>query len=202
MTQEHPPEACPICGGPLHVDEEYMLDTFGSTYTALPWRDWSFYCEGDCEEAGLWTEFERIAHERSISVTTNDQDTTTFEGWAILELMGHRRLIGRLSTATIAGASFLRIDIPREEGAETTQFYSPSAVYAITPTTEELARRAAHLNTVAPVSRFELPAPKVPEMVADAAIGYGQDDDDLHEDEDDLSGGDEAEIEAAKESWR
>lgn len=115
---------------------------------------------------------------------TTEQDTTTFEGWAILELMGHRRLIGRLSTATIAGASFLRIDIPREDGTETTQFYSPSAVYAITPTTEDLARRAAHLNTVAPVSRFELPAPRVPEAVADAATGWDQEeDDDYSEDE-------------------
>jgi hypothetical protein len=114
------------------------------------------------------------------------EQETTFEGWAILELMGHRRLIGRLSTATIAGASFLRIDIPQEGDKDATQFYSPSAVYAITPTTEELARRAAHLNTVAPVSRFELPAPKAP---ADAATDLGQEDDDGYndfcEDEDD-----------------
>lgn len=109
-------------------------------------------------------------------MTTEEHDTTTFEGWAILELMGHRRLIGRLSTAVIAGASFLRIDIPMD-GAEATQFYSPSAVYAITPTTEELARRAAHLNTVAPVSRFELPAPK-----ASAAPDLDQEDDDGYND--------------------
>lgn len=87
------------------------------------------------------------------------QEQTTFEGWAVLELMGHRRLVGKLSEATIAGASFLRIDIPGADGQETTQFYAPSAVYAITPTTEELARRAASLNTVAPINRWELPAP-------------------------------------------
>lgn len=118
-------------------------------------------------------------------MTTEGQ--TTFEGWAILELMGHRRLIGRLSTVTIAGASFLRIDVPLD-GAEGTQFYSPSAVYAITPTTEDFARRAAHLNAVAPVSRFELPAPKTPPAVADAATGWGQEDtyhEDLGDDEDD-----------------
>lgn len=114
-------------------------------------------------------------------MSTAEQDTT-FEGWAILELMGHRRLIGRLSTATIAGASFLRIDIPQEGDKEATQFYSPSAVYAITPTTEELALRAAHLNTVAPVSRFELPAPKAP---ADAATELGQEDDDECDQDDD-----------------
>lgn len=111
---------------------------------------------------------------------STEQDTT-FEGWAILELMGHRRLIGRLSTATIAGASFLRIDIPQEGDKEATQFYSPSAVYAITPTTEELALRAAHLNIVAPVSRFELPAPKAP---ADAATDLGQEEDDDEYDQD------------------
>lgn len=85
--------------------------------------------------------------------------SSPLDQWCILELMGHRRLVGRLSEATIAGASFLRIDIPGADGRETTQFYAPSAVYAITPTTEELAARMASLNTVAPISRWELPAP-------------------------------------------
>lgn len=35
-----------------------------------------------------------------------------FEGWAILELMGHRRLGGYLTEQEIAGAAFIRIDIP------------------------------------------------------------------------------------------
>jgi hypothetical protein len=50
-----------------------------------------------------------------------------FEGWAVLELMGHRRLAGHLSEQQIGGSSFLRIDVPTEPPA--TQFYSPSAVY-------------------------------------------------------------------------
>lgn len=79
-----------------------------------------------------------------------------FEGWAILELMGHRRMAGLLSTQEIAGQSFLRIDVPTEPAA--TQFYSASAVYAITPCTEETARAAANLGRVAPVNRWEIPA--------------------------------------------
>ncbi len=82
-----------------------------------------------------------------------------FEGWAILELMGHRRLGGKLSEATIAGGAFIRIDIPHPNRAglfRASQVYSPAAVYAITPTTEEIAcaigRRAPE-----PVSRWELP---------------------------------------------
>ena len=92
-----------------------------------------------------------------------------FEGWAILELMGHRRLAGWLSEATIGGGSFIRIDVPgpQEEGVTyddphgpivATQFYSPAAVYAITPTTEDVARAVATRNQPAPVSRWELPA--------------------------------------------
>lgn len=86
-------------------------------------------------------------------MTDNDKG---YEGWAVLELMGHRRLVGRLSEATIAGAAFIRIDVQDGDGNATTQFYAPSAVYAITPTTEEIARRAAKTNSVAPINAWEL----------------------------------------------
>jgi hypothetical protein len=85
----------------------------------------------------------------------------TFEGWAILELMGHRRLAGHLSEVSIAGGSFVRIDVPVDLAKNVTQFYSPSAVYCITPTTEETARAVARGAQPAPVQRWELPpAPK------------------------------------------
>jgi len=35
-----------------------------------------------------------------------------FEGWCVLELMGHRRLAGYVSEQEIAGADMLRIDVP------------------------------------------------------------------------------------------
>lgn len=35
-----------------------------------------------------------------------------FEGWAILELMGHRRLAGYLREQQVGGAAFVRIDVP------------------------------------------------------------------------------------------
>lgn len=85
------------------------------------------------------------------------EQTKEFEGWAILELMGHRRLIGYLSEVTIAGAAMLRIDVLTAEG-QSTQYYGAQAVYAITPITEETARRAATLSTVSPINRWELPA--------------------------------------------
>lgn len=94
--------------------------------------------------------------------TAGDDARQGFEGWAILELMGHRRLAGRLSEATIGGGSFIRIDVPAGGDRQAaTQFYAPGAVYAITPTTEDLARRVAHANRPEPVSEFEIRRPRL-----------------------------------------
>ena len=90
-------------------------------------------------------------------------------GWCILELMGHRKMAGYVQEAEIAGGKFLRIDVPgpksegippHEEKAVATQYYSPASVYAITPTTESLAREIAIRNQPAPVARWELPEAK------------------------------------------
>ena len=84
-----------------------------------------------------------------------------FEGWAIVELMGHRRLAGYVREVELAGAAMLRLDVP-EHGDEpaATQFYSAAALYCLTPTTEDMARQVAASARVAPVQRWELPAPR------------------------------------------
>lgn len=86
---------------------------------------------------------------------------TAFEGWAILELMGHRKLGGYVREQNVAGAGFIRIDVPlaRGEGNAATQFYAPGALYCLTPTTEDVARRFAAGCQPEPVTRWELPAP-------------------------------------------
>jgi hypothetical protein len=125
-------------------------------------------------------------------------DESAFEGWAILELMGHRRLAGYVQEATIAGGAFIRLDVPGDacaacghpesshttggmcageppDGSEchcvmmaplvdtvplATQFYSPAAVYCITPTSEDTARKIAKRTKPQPAHRWELePAP-------------------------------------------
>ena len=84
----------------------------------------------------------------------------TFAEWAIVELMGHRRLAGWLTEQEIAGKGFLRLDIPGEPTntiPAATQLYNPASVYAITPTTEAMARAVAARNRPEPVQRWELP---------------------------------------------
>ena len=81
-------------------------------------------------------------------------EKTVFAEWAIVELLGHRRMAGKLTEATIAGGAFLRLDIPSKSGP-ITQFYAPGAVYCITPTTEEIATAIAK-ESEPPISRWEL----------------------------------------------
>jgi hypothetical protein len=80
-------------------------------------------------------------------------------GWAILELMGHRRLAGFLTEQEVAGQGLIRIDVfPGDaEVAVASQMYSPAAVYCITPTSEETARAVAQSSQPRPVERWELP---------------------------------------------
>ncbi|MGE0547589.1 MAG: acetyltransferase [Kofleriaceae bacterium] len=85
---------------------------------------------------------------------------TEFEGFAIVELMGHRRLAGYVREVTVAGAPLLRLDVPSDPPV--TQYYGASAIYCITPTTEELAKQVAQQSRPAPVSRYELPEPRKP----------------------------------------
>lgn len=76
-----------------------------------------------------------------------------FEGWAIVEIMGHRRLAGHVSEVTIAGAQMLRIDVPGKTGADpvkATQYYGGSSIFCLTPTTEEVARKEANPPEWAP----------------------------------------------------
>jgi hypothetical protein len=78
-----------------------------------------------------------------------------FEGWAVLEILGHRRVAGYESEATIAGAVMLRIDIPGPNAGDpvkATQYYGGSSLFCLTPTTEELARKEANPPQWAPTT--------------------------------------------------
>jgi len=66
-----------------------------------------------------------------------------FEGWAIVELMGHRQTAGKVATVTVASAEMLRVDVPGpNEEMIATQYYGGSAIYCLTPCDEVTARRA------------------------------------------------------------
>jgi hypothetical protein len=47
-----------------------------------------------------------------------DQQDARFEGWAIIEMMGHRREIGYVTTEHYGAASLFRVDSPAFEERE------------------------------------------------------------------------------------
>ena len=125
-------------------------------------------------------------------------DSESFSGWAILELMGHRRLAGFVTEQQIAGAAFLRLDVagpPHPEDDEddgpavalhggfeggVTQFYSPQAVYCITPTTQDIAVALGRRSAPAPVSRYELEPARPRDIDWDDDEDDDDDDDEPH----------------------
>ena len=74
-----------------------------------------------------------------------------FDEWCVVELLGHRRVVGRVREATFP-AGFLRIDEPGGR----TQLVSPGALYAMHPVTEAVASKLAGDWRSEPVSRWEL----------------------------------------------
>lgn len=113
-------------------------------------------------------------------MNTETPNTTQepFSTWAILELLGHRKLVGLVTEVELAGTKMLRIDVTTRDGKQATQFYSTSAVYCLTPTTEATAK-AYVCNSVAPVSPYELlPAPG-PDTCKNALAEAVDDDDEF-----------------------
>lgn len=103
------------------------------------------------------------------------QTQEKFETWAIVELMGHRKLAGKVSEAIIAGAPLLRIDVPEVPGANGgatvagfTQFYGAASIYCLTPCSESVARMIAQARREQPIQQYELAALPAPPRVRDA----------------------------------
>lgn len=75
-----------------------------------------------------------------------------FAEWCLVELMGHRRVAAYVTEITLAGAGMLRLDEP--DGR--TQYVSPTSVYALHPTTEDVVRAMAGQWREPPITRYEL----------------------------------------------
>lgn len=106
--------------------------------------------------------------------------------WAIVELMGHVRIAGRLTEEEKFGSKLGRLDIPAKDGSFVTQMFGGGSVYRITIVTEAVARDVAAKTQPAPVSPWDypkqLPAP-TQDVVFQEPIHDSHEDD--YEDEDD-----------------
>jgi hypothetical protein len=67
--------------------------------------------------------------------------------WAYIELFGHSKIAGRVTTRKLGTEVMFQVDVPKGlEGAEFShsQLFSPKAIFSINPTTEEWCRKFAN----------------------------------------------------------
>jgi hypothetical protein len=80
-----------------------------------------------------------------------------FDMWCVVELFGHSQIAGRVSEQAVGGASFIRVDVPLTEKRDGfTRFYGASAVYSMTPVSEEVAQMMAERLEVEAVSEWQI----------------------------------------------
>lgn len=91
-------------------------------------------------------------------MSENEDTKATFEGWAVVELFGHNQIAGYVTDVPQFGISMMRVDVPKVgDNPGYTKFFGGGAIYAITPTIEEIAQIAAQHLDVRPVSEWTVP---------------------------------------------
>lgn len=92
-----------------------------------------------------------------------------FEGWALIELFGHRKRAGLCKDVGMVGTRLLRVDVPDATDLTkfTTEFYGGLAIYGMHPCDEQTGRRLARNHTYdRAIAPYQEPSSFV------AALGY------------------------------
>ena len=86
-----------------------------------------------------------------------DNEKKTFDEWALVELFGHSRIVGKVTEATISGGAFIRVDVPNGDGSVAfTRFFGPGAIYSISPISEQTAVGLAANIGAEPVKPYDV----------------------------------------------
>lgn len=112
------------------------------------------------------------------------EEQSKFSGWAVVEIMGHNKEIGFVTTEYFGGPALFRIDQPafpereyilerpqwigetyapigtkvqRDAMPGKTAYVGPSAVFRLTPCDEDTARRAIERMMPAPIKVLSIP---------------------------------------------
>ncbi|HMQ79185.1 MAG TPA: hypothetical protein PKE39_04375 [Ignavibacteria bacterium] len=75
---------------------------------------------------------------------TPNENTEEINCWAFVEIFGHTKLSGRVSTKKLGANIMLQVDVPKGETEFShSELFSPASIFSIKPTTEEWCRKFA-----------------------------------------------------------
>lgn len=81
-----------------------------------------------------------------------------FDIWGIIEIMGHTKLAGRISEASIGGIPMVRVDVPKIKDVQGfTRYYGKDSIFSIMPCEERMARLAAEHIQEPPIAAVHIP---------------------------------------------
>ena len=110
---------------------------------------------------------------------TDEMTAPAYEGWALVELMGHRQTAGRVAEVEMAGTKLLRVDTPGDgDECIATQFYGGPAIYCVTPCKEEVARSFLDSRPYNLPPAIELVMPKPERPALPVAVRASEEDED------------------------
>ncbi len=90
-------------------------------------------------------------------INSTDEDIQT---WAFIEIFGHQKVAGRLTTRKLGTQCMFQVDVPKGETEFShSELYGPASIFSIKPTTEAWCRKWAKAATAYDHS----PLPYIPE---------------------------------------
>lgn len=78
--------------------------------------------------------------------------------WGKVEIMGHHVLWGHITEETLAGAAFIRVDVPEcGDQPAFSKLFGAAAIFGITPVAEDLVRAMVKDRRQRPFDVYDLP---------------------------------------------
>lgn len=101
------------------------------------------------------------------NATTINSAEENLDCWALVEIFGHTKVAGRVTSRKVGVNVMIQVDVPRGDTEFSySQLFSPQAIFSINPTTEEWCRRWA--KAAAQYDRAPLPyIPEAPKAIED-----------------------------------
>ena len=73
------------------------------------------------------------------------------QSFAVIEMMGHRKIVGLVTESDISGGQLLRVDVLNADGEpERTEYIGVGSIYCLTIVSEEAAKAVAARNAPRP----------------------------------------------------